>query len=1072
MRFRNALIVLALVCCIGQAPAAQERPATPAVVNPPLSSHLRETISLDGTWDFATDPDNTGEAQEWYNPGKPLPDKVPIKVPGCWEAQGIGGPGNSNPTTPERSVRPLRGAYVGTAWYKKEVPIPRRWNGKQIWLKVGGVHAQGWFWVNGTYVAHVANYCGTYKCNVTDCVRPGGTAVVAVKVRNDVVSTKGLFSWIHRFGGLYRSVELDATSPTWIDDAYVEPLFDQNKARLHIRLASIPSERRADYQVRVSVSTLDGTPAGRAAALSSLAGNETVDLQLDIALDPFRPWSPQHPHLYKADIVLNAGGKPIDGWVERFGVRKWEVRGQAFYLNNQKHFVRGYGDDYVYPITLCSPASRQEHRERLQRAKDFGFTYVRHHTHCEIPEYYDAADEVGIMVQPELPYYGPNPSAGAKEYFRPKEDLAELITHYRRYVSLATYCTGNEGHLGSPIDVEVYQLAKQLDPTRLFIHQDGGHNTPENSDFNNSTSPSRPLVLHEYLNLATDEDPRLADKYSAALMPPCPVGPFNKELEEAGLSWKWGTACLDAGNQLQRLYQKQGLEAARLNPNLDGYIYWTIVDVGSPSAQGLLNQFWEPKAASAEFFRAFNGPTALLAKFSPAERILTEGNELTIQWWLSHYDPAPVDNATLTWKLVAAGNTLDSGRIPGISAGPGEVKAIGTTTIQVPSLSRALKARLIVNLDETHVSNSWDLWLFPKTQPDAGAGNGLCASDTVYSLLADRYPGMTRLGRPEASDAKVVLTQFLDRDACQALDQGKNVLLLKLISPSPGTKLGWWGKSDQTGTAVADHPAFGDLPHDGYLNELFFRMLQSAVSMRDGSLSSVEPLMVGHGSNGYMLYAFQARAANGKLLGSGLDLLSGNPESAYVLDQVIAYMKSERFQPKGVLRTGALAKWTEMASLVEGLNGWSETVQAMGRQAYPSFLGRRTMSFARQTYGKSTVIWRTEPVPRDIESSASVTFKWIAGTGFTSQPAGTFTLMLDHKPLVDFRVAQQSTTWTNPDATVSLSYVVMDAIGQDSSGVMKLTLPASLLEPGKKAELRVVGSNTASARWFGVYEVE
>jgi beta-galactosidase/beta-glucuronidase len=208
MRFRNALIVLALSCCIGQAPAAQERQATPAVVNPPLASPLRETISLDGTWDFATDPDNTGEEQEWFRPGKPLPNKVSINVPACWEAQGIGGPGKSTPTTPEQSVRPLKGSYVGTAWYKKEVPIPRSWRGKQIWLKVGGVHAQGWFWVNGTYVAHVANYCGTYKYNITDCVRPGGTATVAVKVRNDVVSTKGLFSWIHRFHRIFEKVPL------------------------------------------------------------------------------------------------------------------------------------------------------------------------------------------------------------------------------------------------------------------------------------------------------------------------------------------------------------------------------------------------------------------------------------------------------------------------------------------------------------------------------------------------------------------------------------------------------------------------------------------------------------------------------------------------------------------------------------------------------------------------------------------------------------------------------------------------------------------------------------------------
>ena len=121
-----------------------------------------------------------------------------------------------------------------------------------------------------------------------------------------------------------------------------------------------------------------------------------------------QPWSPEDPKLYVADarIVPATGTRAIDGWRERFGVRKWEVRGSDFYLNNRKHFVRGFGDDNIYPITFCSPASREEHRRHLELAKEYGFNYVRHHTHCEIPEYYEAADEVGIMIQPELPYYG------------------------------------------------------------------------------------------------------------------------------------------------------------------------------------------------------------------------------------------------------------------------------------------------------------------------------------------------------------------------------------------------------------------------------------------------------------------------------------------------------------------------------------------------------------------------------------------------------------------------------------------------------------------------------------------
>ena len=270
--------------------------------------------------------------------------------------------------------------------------------------------------------------------------------------------------------------------PTW------SATWTGKKAVVHVTLRRVGAAAPSSCEVAVTTSTLDGRAAGRGAAKVALGKRQTADAAIDVPLDPLEPWSPEHPNLYKAEIVLKLDGKAVDGWVERFGVRKWEVRGQDFYLNNRKHFVRGFGDDSIYPLTICSPASREEHRKHLKLAREYGFTYVRHHTHCEIPEFYDACDELGIMVQPELPYYGATPSAGPGGAFRPKDDLRELITHYRRHVSLSTYCTGNEGWMGSPLDAELYHLAKQLDPTRLAQHQDGGKNTAENSDFGHAAA--------------------------------------------------------------------------------------------------------------------------------------------------------------------------------------------------------------------------------------------------------------------------------------------------------------------------------------------------------------------------------------------------------------------------------------------------------------------------------------------------------------------------------------------------------------------------------------------------------
>ena len=74
--------------------------------------------------------------------------------------------------------------------------------------------------------------------------------------------------------------------------------------------------------------------------------------------------------------------------------------------------------------------------------------------------------------------------------------------------------------------------------------------------------------------------------------------------------------------------------------------------------------------------------------------------------------------------------------------------------------------------------------------------------------------------------------------------------------------------------------------------------------------------MVGHGSQGYLAHVFQAKASNGRLFASGLNLLSENPESVYLLHQFIEYVRSPYFNPQGHLPTTQLKKWKEAAKLL------------------------------------------------------------------------------------------------------------------------------------------------------------
>ena len=155
-------------------------------------------------------------------------------------------------------------------------------------------------------------------------------------------------------------------------------------------------------------------------------------------------------------------------------------------------------------------------------------------------------------------------------------------------------------------------------------------------------------------------------------------------------------------------------------------------------------------------------------------------------------------------------------------------------------------------------------------------------------------------------------------------------------------------------------------------------------------------------------------------------------------------------------------------------NGWSETVLQYHQERYDSFLGPQTMDLARFSQGQTEVAWRTHPVLDKLKPGGNFTFKWIAALGFISEPAYEFNLMLGEKKLLIFGVTHDKTIWKSDDNKIVLRYLPKSrmAQGQDSSGLMELTLPANMLKPGDRAWLWVVAPQSDRRRWVGLYRFD
>ena len=911
------------------------RPASPAVVHSVAISPLQDIISLRGDWDFVTDVTLHGRHRMGKGPAWNEPDWDGVRkihVPGCWEAQGVGEPGMSQEWgLPFDCIpRPLNHVYMGTARYRRSEPIPSAWTGKRIWLKIGGVRTEAWLWVNQQRVAHVNTYCGSYKFDITDFVTPGQPAEIVATVRNDSPSRKGCMAAFHRFGGFYRDIELEATPPTRIDDVWIRSDIERDLAIVNISVRREGPDIIADPTVEIAIHTLDGTPAGTLRQPLELDANGETDAVYDVPLTEVHLWTPETPNLYLADVTLYSGATPIHGWTERFGLRKLEVRGDRFYLNGNPFFVRGFGDDYIYPLTLISPPDRDAHLAHLTIARNAGFNYVRHHTHCEIPEFFEAADEAGILIQPELPYYHDITTEGFE--FDPLRDIQELYRHYRRYVSFASYSTGNEGHLGSPLDEAIYQWAKRIDPDRIFQHQDGGCNTPANSDYAtpngygvaSSIVPwtpgtfnalNRPFIAHEYLNLGIKMDPRIAPKFTGAIPSPRGLESYEESLRAAGLDRAWGDACLNAAHALQGYYQKRGLEQARLDPACDGYSYWTVVDVmvqqaGTYTGQGFLNAFWEEKSGglTIEQFHRFNGPTAILANIDANDTIAVSGEVRTIPLWLSHFGAAPIENAPVTWTLSSGAQPLSSGELPPFDALTGDVEEIGIAEFTVPQLDNPIQARFEATILGSDISNAWEFWFFPIRT--IRTLNAVAVTEDLFNTLSTRYDGIARIGTLEAESATLVIGSWDHPALLEAIRNGTRGIMIGPADGEPNIHLGWWALGDQVGTAFADHAVFGNFPHDGTMSPLWFRLIKRGIPLPlESTLGDVDYLAVGEGRQQYFAYMLETADGNGhpNLMTHGMDLLADTPEGAYLLDEMIAYAQ-ERGAETSQHHAGAISK--------------------------------------------------------------------------------------------------------------------------------------------------------------------
>lgn len=124
--------------------------------------------------------------------------------------------------------------------------------------------------------------------------------------------------------------------------------------------------------------------------------------------------------------------------------KDFHIEGQHFYANGHKIFLRGKHDACVWPLTGHVAMDVASWMDYLGTCQAYGLNHVRFHSWCPPEAAFVAADELGIILQPELPFWGDfNDKDTLLMQFLHKEG-ENILRTYGHHPSFRMFALGNE----------------------------------------------------------------------------------------------------------------------------------------------------------------------------------------------------------------------------------------------------------------------------------------------------------------------------------------------------------------------------------------------------------------------------------------------------------------------------------------------------------------------------------------------------------------------------------------------------------------------------------------------------
>ncbi|MEO9144828.1 MAG: sugar-binding domain-containing protein [Ginsengibacter sp.] len=448
----------------------------------------RDTIAINTDWQFKIDKANEGINGKWFENN--LSNTRTVNLPHTWNVE----------TGTEM--------YYGMAWYQKKMNVPIGWKNKNVVLQFGAINHTSFIYVNGERVGeNIGDGFDKFYINLNGKLNYGKENIITVAVNNDYGRNKvpfgSSFDWPND-GGIIRPVSIIISGKPAAGYIHAEAKLDvaDSSGTLKVRLGYDKPDKNISF--KITVTEENQSTKNIISSTSAKPAWNNNEAEVNLLFPKVHPWHFDFPNLYRVMVTVMDGKKVIDKIGTNVGFKEIKFEKGKTYLNGER--VKLMGVEWTAGSNpnfgFAEPDTEIVRMGKLM--KNVNAIFTREHFQ-QSDVFYDFCDRNGIIVQQEVPLWGPETPANDTIRRIAMRQLETMVCNLYNHPSIFSWGVGNELR-GRDADMkqmiaDLISKARELDPSRHVAYVS---NTLTRSFYNNpkfvqdAASDGDYLMMNEY----------------------------------------------------------------------------------------------------------------------------------------------------------------------------------------------------------------------------------------------------------------------------------------------------------------------------------------------------------------------------------------------------------------------------------------------------------------------------------------------------------------------------------------------------------------------------------------------